>query len=151
MLSANEMVMETSGLMKTLQEFIKSSSGGVGDWESSTAATLTPNSATPLDLPDFINAALDDDTKAYTDVLFTLTDTVAKSVYNQFFTWKDFSDYIKTADNFTVFHVVLASTSFSGGDIKMWSTGKSDGKYGIKITCQNTLINQGFKFKISAR
>lgn len=148
MISANEMVMETDGKMKPLQEFIKNAgSGGVGAWEISEQATITNNTATAF--PDNISAALGETDDIYADIIISFADETSKIINTYVDTWANFKKYFSVDGNNIIY---WDKTGAGSSNVNIFqSLGKVDGKYKYKVVVNNLFLQNTHKITFSVR
>lgn len=178
MLSSTEMVMDAGGKMKTLADLIRDGSIITPEtpvhtsddsvelkdyieslipeptsaaWTSYNTESFVLVTGSNVALPTAINAALDDASVDYTDVMITVNDSTAKSAYTIMDTWAHFKSMMQTADHFYSVFMMLGSTSTAGYPIKIWSVGKSEGVYYIKCVGASQLGQENIKITISIR
>lgn len=151
MLSASEMVIDTSGIMKPLQDFIKSAgSGGVGPWTSTDPAAIANN--TDTNFPDEISAALGEQDDVFTDIIITFVDETAKVVTTYCDTWHNFKTYFSQSGYNIDYWEKAGGTGSGSSNINVFqSQGKSDGKYKYKVVLNSLFAQNTHKIIFSVR
>lgn len=136
MLFANEMVMETSGIMKPLQEFIKNAGSSSTSWEEygGSSALVWANAT---DMPDEITSAIDGEVD-YTDIIIKYHDTTGKFVVNICDTWDNFVALVKEKGAYPFMVRNVAGNSYMA---TFELLEKSSGKYQFKIAVPSSSLN----------